>query len=278
MNRILVPTDFSFTAENGLKLAVDIARHINGEIILLNIIFPVHGTTFTAMGDISTLERGEADHFMAELVRKNRSRLDETIRKYGSDDVKIIPQIDFEDKTNGLNSYVKRHDLDFIVIGTRGSKSLTEYLFGSQTENLVKVSDCPVISVKESVNDFYPEDIVFAVDVNNKNFQGMKELKRFADKFQSEIHLLYIMDDRIQTDEAISKLQQIAEANKFSNYTINTAKNSDPEDAIKSYSKRKSADMLALISEGKTGIRELIFGSVTNDIINSSEVPVFVIG
>ncbi len=276
MLNILVPTDFSKTSENGLDLAVDIAEQVNGKIRLLNVIYPPRGSGFSAMGDVETSLEGEAAHFMVELVRKNKGRLDKEIDKYKDRNVEIIPQLDFEDKVQGLNAFVEEHHIDLIVIGTRGRKSLSEYFIGSHTENLIKVSDCPVISTKEEVDNFKPESIVLAVDIKDKNSLELDKLKILVDNFNSEVHFLYVMDDGVDTDKAIDNLKKIAEKNGFSNYTINTVDNKNPEDAIKRYSNRRSADMLAVFSHGKKGLKELIFGSVTNDLINNVKIPVFV--
>ncbi len=279
MKKILVPTDFTKSAENGLKLAVDLAKHVNGEITLLNMIYPVRGSSFTAMADVTRTPRGETDLFMVKLIKTNKAKLQIEIDNFKKDNVPIKPEIDFEDKVHGLNKYVKQNDIDMIVIGTKGSKSLYEYLFGTHTENVIKVSDCPVITVKEEpVDGYFPESIVFAVDINNENYHGINELKKFADEFNSQVHFLYVMDDEIDTEEAVSKLGSLAEANKFNDYTINTFKEnkSNVEDTIKSFAKRKDADMIAVVSEGKKGIKELLFGSVTNDLINNVEYPVFV--
>jgi nucleotide-binding universal stress UspA family protein len=276
MLNILVPTDFSKTAENGLNLAVDIAEQVDSKIKLLNVLYPARGSGFSAMGDVETSLQGEAAHFMAELIKKNKGRLNAEIDKYKDRNVEIIPQLDFQDKVQGLTAYVKEHQIDLIVMGTKGRKSLTEYLFGSHTENLIKVSDCPVISIKEEVKDFSPGSIVLAVDIKDENFEGLGKLKLLVDYFNSEVHFLHVMDDGIDTDEAIGKLKQIAEDNGFKNYTINTVDNKNPEDAIKRYSNRRSADMLAVFSNGKKGLKDLIFGSVTNDLINNVKIPVFV--
>ena len=276
MKRILVPTDFTDTAENGLDVAADLAEELNAEILLLNVIYPVRGTTFTAMGDVNKMPRGEADRFMVELVRTNKVRLQEEIKNYEDRNITITPHIDFENKTHGLNHFVKENEVDFIVIGTKGSKSLTEYLFGSHTENIIKASDCPVISIKEPTKDFKPKNIVFAVDIQKEEYYGIDDLQEFAEEFNSQVHFLYVMDDGVDNNEAVSKLQNLADSNHFKNYTINTLENSNVENTIKKFARRKEADMLAVVSEGKKGIKELIFGSVTNDIINNMHEPVLV--
>jgi nucleotide-binding universal stress UspA family protein len=277
MDKILVPTDFSDISKKGLQLAVDIAKQLKGRIILLNVIYPPTGSGFAAAGDVNIAYQGEATHFMAALVRKNKEMLNELITEYAGQNVEIIPQIDFENKVHGLNQYVKENDVDLIVIGTSGQKSHIEYFIGSNTENLIKVSDCPVISIRKETVDFKPKNVVMAIDLNNYNEEEIKVLKEFTGHYDCQVHFLYVLDDGLEEDEAIRELKSIAEKNEFGRFTIDAIENKDIADAIMHYTKRRMADMLALVSEGKKGIRDLVFGSVTNDIINQVNIPVFII-
>jgi nucleotide-binding universal stress UspA family protein len=277
MDKILVPADFSDISRQGLQLAVDIAKQLKVRIILLNVIYPPAGSGFAATGDVNTANQGEAAHFMAALVRKNKARLDKLAVEYAKQGVEIIQQIDFENKVHGLNHYVKENEVDLIVIGTSGQKSLVEHFTGSNTENVIRVSNCPVISIKGKTTDFNPKNVVMAIDLENYSEEEIKVLRDFTGHYDCRVHFLYVMDDGLKTDEAARELESIAENNEFGSFTINAIENKDIADAIMHYTKRYSADLLTLVSEGKKGIRDLIFGSVTNDIINQVNIPVFII-
>jgi nucleotide-binding universal stress UspA family protein len=43
--------------------------------------------------------------------------------------------------------YVDYHDIDLVVMGTHGRTGLDRYLMGSVTENVVRLSDAPVLTV-----------------------------------------------------------------------------------------------------------------------------------
>lgn len=277
MKRILVPTDFSPVSEYGLKVAASLARHIQSEIYLLNVIYPIQGTTFSAYGDVNKIPRTQEDRFMAELVRKNEQRMQALMDEYESQEIKINPVFDFEDKVNGINHFIKEHEIDLVVIGTTESKSLADYVFGSHTEKVIKASECPVISIRNKHENFYPKNIVLALDVKNELYQGIEYIYDFAKKYNSKLHMLYVMDDGVETDEAVEKIEKVCADYGISNYSINTLSDKNPEMSIKKFSKRQNADMLGLISHGRKGIGSLIFGSVTNDVINDAEIPVMVV-
>lgn len=277
MEKILVPTDFSSTAEYGLKVATALAAPIEAEIHLLNVIYPVQGTTFSAYGDINNIPRTQEDRFMVELVRKNEQRMQALIEEYERPEFKINPVFDFEDKVNGINHFIKEHQIDLVVIGTTESKSLADYVFGSHTEKVIKASECPVISVRNKHDNFYPKNIVLALDVKNELYHGIEYIRDFAKKYNSKLHMLYVMDDGVETDEAVQKIENVCADFGISNYTINTLSDKNAEMSIKKFAKRQNADMLSLISHGRKGIGSMIFGSVTNDVINDSEIPVMVV-
>lgn len=45
--------------------------------------------------------------------------------------------------------YAQTHDIDLIVMGTHGRSGLDRYLLGSVTEKIVRMSDVPVLTVRQ---------------------------------------------------------------------------------------------------------------------------------
>ncbi|MGB0429797.1 MAG: universal stress protein, partial [Bacteroidia bacterium] len=50
MKNILVPTDFSEEAKNALKVAVDMAKTFDGQVVLLNVVDAPGGNQFSSQG------------------------------------------------------------------------------------------------------------------------------------------------------------------------------------------------------------------------------------
>lgn len=276
MNNILVLTDFTETSRYGLDLAVDLAKNTNSTIILLNLIFPASESGFSAMGDVNVHNQGEMSRFAAELMRTNNKRLLEEIGRFKDENVEFLPRIEIVESDKDVEKAIKKQEPDALVIGTEESKSFSEYFFGSDTEKLIKISDIPVISTRRDVDNYYPYNIVCALDIDDEGKIDLTLLRDFSEEFNSKVHLLYVLDDGISNSKAIEKMKNLADKYKINDYSINTVKNSSAEEAIKKFSKRKSADLLALVSEGKTGLKDMLFGSLTNDIVNKVDIPVLV--
>src|SRR5688572_11343722 len=111
MKRILVPTDFSQHAEYALRVAAQIARKNQSEIILLHMLeLPHQGTDALGSGsDIPQI-----------MYFKDRAleRLDNLI---GADYLSGIPVsriIQFEKAFEGIINVSRKNEVDFIVMGS----------------------------------------------------------------------------------------------------------------------------------------------------------------
>ncbi len=51
----------------------------------------------------------------------------------------------------------------------------------------------------------------------------------------------------------------------------------DPSESIKAYSRKEKVDLIVMNTRGKGWLRRAILGSVTDDIIRNSEIPVLII-
>ena len=57
-------------------------------------------------------------------------------------------------------NYAREQEIDLIVIGTHGHTGLQRFLLGSVAEKLVRVSECPVLTVHPTGHQFVDESTV----------------------------------------------------------------------------------------------------------------------
>jgi nucleotide-binding universal stress UspA family protein len=204
MNKILVLTDFTETSGYGLDLAVDLAKNTGSTVILMNLIFPASESGFSAMGDINVHNEGEMSRFAVELMKTNHSRLLEEIGRYKNEDVEFLPRIEIVESDKDIEKLLKKYKTDALIIGTDKSRSFSEYFFGSDTEKMIKISDIPVISTRKKIENYYPENIVCALDISEDEKPDLSILKEFSDEFNSKVHVLYVLDYVIIKKRAVA--------------------------------------------------------------------------
>jgi len=255
MKKILVPTDFTPIAELGLKLAVQIAKQAQASISLVHFTQHPLTTTFTATGDATKKVDGEEDLFAVQLLLSNQKKLAELVDTYGKD-----AKIDFsivDDKfSNGMDNYVQDEQIDLIVMGTSGEENAREIFIGNHVERAIKVSACPVLSVRDGffISDF--RNMVAAVMVmdEEKIQHGLRHLNVLAKVFQATVHLVHVVDHASDSQvDPGSFFSRLAASSLMVPYTISMLDGHDAPEAVMQFCERIRAGVMVVIKDSPGG-------------------------
>lgn len=272
MDRILVLTDFSDIATKGLETAVRLARQMGGaEILLLNTEISVSGAEFSASGDVTHHLNAEEDRFMVELIRRNMQRLQEQAVEFAAENVSILTFMEIGKMQKVVDTFLHERKVDMLVMGTSGESSGEEYFVGNHTEQVLRVSNVPVLSVKlnDPVRDF--RSMVVATDMNQKSDRSMEHIKRLAARLGAKLHLVHVNS---KPEKYQPRLEEYAQNHGFENYTVGVVENEDTEEGITSYAEKVGADMIALVTHGRDGIAAFFTHSTSEGVIRQARLPV----
>lgn len=278
MKNILVPTDFSEISDYGLHVAVQLAKKINGQVYLLNLIAPPTGNTFAVTGDVTKTYAHEEDRFVAELMRVNTENMKNIATAHAKDGIHINTQIKVESWQDGIKDAINTLNIDLVVMGTSGETDFTEYLVGNHTEQVIKISHRPVLTVRDYFTNFNVNNIVLATDLKIEANDAIERIKRFAEALNAKILLLHVSkDDDHSVNETETALRNFADVHHLSNFTVNVVKHSDEVEGIRKFSRAQKADVVAVITHGRSGIAHMLKGSISEDVIKEANVPVLTI-
>ena len=136
---ILVPTDFSESAEYALDYAVQLADKLDGRILLLNAIgVPALGVPELGLAVSSTM--------MESLVKTHSAALDTLAASKRP--AKIETLLRSGDARDVIVLAAKELDADLIVMGTHGRRGVSRALLGSVAEGVVRTAPCPVLTIR----------------------------------------------------------------------------------------------------------------------------------
>jgi nucleotide-binding universal stress UspA family protein len=159
-------------------------------------------------------------------------------------------------------------------MGTSGERSYDELIFGNHTEKIIKVSSCPVLSVKNYNKRFEPKSMVLAVDLESESPIELSYFRKFAEWFNATVHFLHIVkNQKHSTPELKEQLDIAAKAYGFTNYTTAIVANKTKEDAISKYAQEKQADLIGVITRARNSFVNLFFGSVAEEIVKEANTP-----
>ncbi|MFP4470214.1 MAG: universal stress protein [Bacteroidales bacterium] len=279
INKLLVITELDELSDKVSEFAVELAERLrHKEMILLNLIVPAHSQAFAASGDVFQAEGDMASRFNLTLMEKHKKLVEARAAELSTDAVEVKPYVRFNDSKTDLNEYARYFDADLILSGSRDAGTFLEKLFGSDTDKMVRKTDFPMIILKNESETSEIRDIGLAIDVDDENPNGIDEVIDFANALGVKLQLVHVITDKNKhtPDEAISKLRELAIAKRLKNYAINVVNNSNLEHGLRSFIRKYNPDMMAVLSQGKGKLHNLIYGSSTRDIIKETEKPVLI--
>ena len=269
MKRILVPTDFSDHAEYALRVAAQIARENNSEIVLLHMLELPHQAS-DAVG---------SGHDIPEIMFfKNKviSNLEELMEVDYLEGITVSEIIQFEKAFEGILAVSKTNNIDFIVMGSHGSGGFQEMFIGSNTEKVVRFSDVPVLVIKNKTDNFKADNFVFASDFSQEIKKPFKQLLEIAGLFNSKLNLVMInTPSSFKPTHIAEKIMNdfIKEFN-YPNYSLHIYNDVNVEKGILNFANSVQADLIGMCTHGRrTGFAHFFNGSVSEDLVNHAKLP-----
>lgn len=282
MKKILVPTDFSEQADFALDLARQIALKSDAEIILLNVLDVPGGAAFAGGSGFDVMGApGYADQmdnvYVVQLHDQSKKRLEEITGDNRFQNIKISYKLQMGSPYTHISEEIAENNVNLVVMGTTGASGVEEFLIGSNTEKVVRLAKCPVLTVKEEVNADKIKDIVFASNFIEEQKNVVDELLKLQKLFDAKLHLVKV--NTPSNFESTRKLNReigdFAQRYHLANYQIHIYSHELEEEGIIYFSDDIKADMIALATHGRTGIMHLLSGSIAEDVVNHAKRPVW---
>jgi nucleotide-binding universal stress UspA family protein len=274
MKKILVPTDFSENAKKALQFAAEISIKTGATIEILHV--NTTATYFASSPDI-VFDSTELDSYAASVATDLR------ILKRALTIPEKFAHLDLETRIEGgyLHATLKRiaeeDETDLIVMGTKGATGALEFFVGSNTEKVIRTVSCPVLVVPENTNNFDLKTVVLATTLLPDQQEAFNEVARWQKEFHFGVKILYInvggsygpVDDIQSKAAELCTKSGMVKMDLFpKNYVFNE------EAAILEFSRENNADLIVMATHQRRGISHLIFGSLTEDTANHSDIPV----
>jgi len=271
MKRILCPTDFSEEASNAVEYAAKLAQKMNAGITLIHI------------RTLSDLTPEEQILYKKDLdVQRYKDRLEE-LSEMVSKTFKVPCGFVVETSIFSLSEVIGSNALGYnlIVMGTKGTSSIGQFLFGTNTYKVIRETNVPVLLVPEECHYKEIELILFAFDYWRTNQLPLSKLIELARTLHAEILILEVMEEsRSQKVEKQLKedQEQIKQLYADENVSIrfDTIHTSDLPSSINNYMLRNEADLLALCAIRHSLIENIFHKSVIKEISGMATYPVFV--
>ncbi|WP_256300602.1 universal stress protein [Haloarchaeobius salinus] len=278
-DEILVPTDGSECATAAVGYAEDLARHYDAAVHVLHVV-----DSRTAENVPQQEERG----LRAEAI------VEEVTEEVEAADLEVEGAVRTGVPHRTILEYVEKNDIDLVVMGTHGRTGVERYLLGSVTEKVLRRSDVPVLTVRDTDDGsvHYPfESVLIPTDGSDAADAAADVGLDVAARYGSEVHVVSVVDafsmgldvrSQLMTDaledaaaEAVESIagradDSVARVEKTVGY-------GRPYRKLRRYVEENDIDLVVMGTHGRTGLERYLIGSVTEKIVRTSPVPVLTV-
>lgn len=139
IRKILVPTDFSPHSDQAMGYAVMMAKAFKARILLVHV---VDSFTYSVTDTLKVTDHIVILKTVARSLLENARKM---IQKRGlSVEANLLTGVPYRE----ILKKARQAGADMIVMGTHGRTGVEYFLLGSVAEKVVRLSSCPVVTVR----------------------------------------------------------------------------------------------------------------------------------
>ena len=259
MKTIVVPTDFSASAEHASIYAAELAKSINATVLLLHVYqMPI------TMSDFPVLI------ISAEELKNNA---DKGLQRAKEAAEKVMPDVQFEtesrlgDIVEEIKDVCSKRGIVALVAGTKNRSGLENFLLGNTALSIVKHCDFPIITVPQGAVIKTPTTIALAVD-DAKDIPVSK-IKEFIQLFGAQLHIVHV--------ETGGENSPVHLPDTLKDATYHSLKEDDVAKGIHHFVEQNSIDLVLILPHKHNLFERVFFKGHTKELINEMPVPVLCI-
>jgi nucleotide-binding universal stress UspA family protein len=265
MKTILVPTDFHVAAENAMAAAVKLAKNMDAKINLMTMFkFPKFKYQL-----VESVVHTEDEYY--NMLKDDAAREIERWKEWYPDvEIEGIVKENFDELIPAILS----EEADLIVMGSEGANGWKDYFQGTNSQNVVRKADCPVMVMKENTAFEKIENVLFVTDFEKTGFiekaMDLFDLKQTKNKFVF-IDTGESTDDRSDIYDTARDVEKLYD---IQNFDFEIHRHDSVAKGTVEYADSHDIDLIIMFTHGRKGFERFLFGSIAEEVVNISDIPV----
>ena len=287
---VMVATDFSETAGHAVQWAASIAQSHGAR---LEIFHALQAPPVGAIPEVVPLPPAFYEHDRREAERL----LQEAAA--GLSGIEVGTSLRSGTAAATIVDVAGECQADLLVVGIRGTSALERVFLGSVAARVVRESPCPVLSVPGGS----PEDhrairkVLLPTDFSRDATRALEAVSTVLGPASDgkRIRLLHVWsvpvavgvawpgsggvpDLTLFVDSARKKLEEEAAALRAAGYDVEAVeREGEPAQVIDEEAREMGADVIAIGTHGRSGLRRLFLGSVAERVLPAAPCPVLTV-
>ena len=267
--KVLLLTDFSKHAQNGITYAMAMLKGKKVDYILLNTYIEPYTSAdmLISIRDILAKQSEEQLTIQADKLQKHISADKQSVKTlaiYGT-----LPHT--------VSAVIKEEKIDMVIMGTHGKEGLVKLLKGSHAESLARKIKCPLLIIPEHYKYQPIKSIALALGSNSLTHkQTLTPILKLGEEQNAQLLVVHVQSDEDKTafEQADVRIKHILGDTPYHFHYI---EDDNIVTGINHFVNEKKAGMLAVVPGRYGTISGLFHKSITKRIASSSNIPVMVL-
>lgn len=263
--KILLPTDFSITANNAFKYAVAFAQAQQASIVAFHCYYP-------KINPADVLSTPGMDQYIV----KAHEKMETLVSSFDHSGVSISPKVVVGFIVDEIIQRAESLAIDLIIMGNTGHGHGVAPLFGSVSSETALRAPCPVLLIPAQHNYHAPRVIALASSQYTLQEKYLSRVVKIAQQLKARLDFVHIEESSSsESDQDLkSNLPKELQHARFTNFSID---NNSLIDGLNQYAQQNNTDWLVMVPREKSFWQKIFSASKTNEMIGKSLQPLLVV-
>ncbi len=283
IKNILCPVDFSEKSGKVIEKAGFLARLYQADLTLIHVV-----SNMTAyMGSLYGFDSAANPEWFFPVTEQAKERARELLRDLKQQYVPYVvtckSSIRYGNIRDEILEEAKELNADLIVLSTQSNDDLINLPLGNTVNDIISRADCPVFTFRELGEEKGFGKILIPVDVTYGINELMDYLVNYFDARDPEVQLINVVDTKHADDlgfisrikNYLSRFEAEIKKRGIENISVEVISGKNPGASINDYAVAGNFQLIMMNTHGRSGLENLVMGSVTHHVVSRSRIPVF---
>jgi nucleotide-binding universal stress UspA family protein len=265
--KLMVCTDGSDEGQNAVALTLELARACDSQVFAVQVLHVVPEFQAVAPDLRATLEKG---------VQENTAVIKAAAGKLGVSLKTVVPQGQLPHAA--IVAAAEKIGPDLIIMGRCGKTALARILMGNVTARVIGLSPVNVLVVPRGAALAF-QRLLVASDGSPYSDAAFKLALSMAKQAKSQLIGVAVAPEEGDIIEAQAIIHRMLTAANRAGMPLKgvNPQGVAPDAGIVHQAIKNEVDLIIMGSHGRTGLRKLLMGSVTERVIGASPCPILVV-
>jgi nucleotide-binding universal stress UspA family protein len=269
VKNLLVPFDFSPYSISAAKCGAFIARKTGAHVHILHTVDgPTDWDQLTATG-----RQARVDVKMG--LEQGYSKLEKFCKGSIFKGLAFTAHVRVGIPYQKIIQLANTEHASLIIMGAHGADESHDAFIGSTAQRVLRIANCPVLSVKKSFKAGAFKKILFSSDFEENIQATIGTVQSIAKELKASIELTFVNTpgnfvDTQSIEKRIEQHMPNRNGVKFNHIIYNDY---NKESGIINAAKKRGADMIAIVTHNRKGKPSYLFG-ITETLLYHSDIPV----